>query len=104
MPSIEFMDEIEALKKQVAETETAARMYCERTLKAEARAEKLEAERDALKCCGNCGNCSIIKVTKGKYYGLTVEIDYLACLLTIKNNDSDVEPWHTCQEWKAREK
>jgi hypothetical protein len=49
MPSIEFMDEIEALKKQVEETESSARMYCERTLKAEARADKAEASLAALK-------------------------------------------------------
>jgi hypothetical protein len=42
MPSIEFKAEIAALKKQVVETEEAARMYCQRTLDAEARAERAE--------------------------------------------------------------
>jgi hypothetical protein len=135
MPSIELLAEVESLKKQIAETEEAARMYCQRTLDAEARAKRAErmaglwkqlakrwhvsgwtgaeynvllyreqcklkreaeAERDALKCCGNCDryaeDCESYKCDHpGPYEAL------------IKTS-SCPSPWHVCPEWKAREK
>jgi hypothetical protein len=58
-----------------------------------ARAEKAEAERDALKCCANCG------------HGYE-ESDYMWCEgpMTKPGNESPImSPRHVCPEWKARE-
>jgi undecaprenyl pyrophosphate synthase len=56
MPTIELLAEVELLKKQLTETEAAARMYCERTVKAEGRLEELleiKKERSNYTLCHN---------------------------------------------------
>jgi len=62
---------------------------------ATSRAEKAEAERDALKCCGNCA----------EWYWSEADESFLCKLKVVTDNaNCDTDRYYVCPEWKAREK
>jgi len=64
-----------------------------------ASAERAEAERDALKCCGNCDLYAM------RFSAFETDGANLNLLCAVRRDGVEKNtPWHYCDEWKAREK
>jgi len=72
------------------------REQCKRKREAITRADTAEAERDALRCCGNCDRYA----EDYESYKCNHPGPYEALIKT----SSCPLPWHVCPEWKEREK